>query len=659
MRLFQVVLGLSLLSVGCHLDELIGPGTEEWSPPSAPARKVELLAREACEHRTPGGRAFFGDLHVHTALSMDTVIRSGISTPDMAYRFARGEAIGLPPLGPDGAPTRRVQLERALDFAAVTDHAEWLGETSLCTRPGSPVYDSDSCRLFRGEASSWLGDGMFARIAGIVGLFGRNTDLCGDDGSLCRSELVRAWDQTRAAAERWYDRTPACSFTTFHAWEYSASPKRSKVHRNVILRNEIAPELPISSIDEPEALGLWRKLDLRCNQTGSGCEALAIPHNPNVSNGQIFVPDRSGSLQEQRARAELRARLEPLVEMVQAKGESECRNGFSGVLGEDEICDLDKVRFVDGRQPEDCGDESGAGAMASRGCQSRYDFARYVLIEGLREEESLGVNPYRLGWIGGTDTHNGTPGATDEASFPGHNGVTDATLADRLGGDAGGGYVPNPLRSPGGLAGIWAEENTRDALFDAMKRRETFATSGTRIVPRLFASWQAPSDFCGTAQVSEAGVPMGGTLEAEPGGTAPVLAVSALRDPGTPNAPGTLLQRIQIVKGWAGEDGALHQRVVDVAGHEPGAADVNRETCTPSGPGSESLCAVWTDPDFDPAVPAIYYARVLENPTCRWTAFQCAAARPEQRPAECDDPAIPWRSQERAWTSAIWYAPAP
>ena len=156
-----------------------------------------------------------------------------------------------------------------------------------------------------------MGGGLFARIAAIVGFFGRSSDVCGDDGSLCRGELLRAWDQTRAAAERWYDRSAACSFTTFHAWEYSASPKRSKVHRNVILRNEIAPELPISWIDEPSAEGLWRKLDLRCNQTGTGCEALAIPHNPNVSNGQMFVPDRSGSPQQRRARAELRARLEP------------------------------------------------------------------------------------------------------------------------------------------------------------------------------------------------------------------------------------------------------------------------------------------------------------------------------------------------------------
>ena len=659
MRSLAFAICLTLLASGCHVDELLGPGAEEWVPESAPAQAAAPSARESCKNRTPGGRAFFGDLHVHTALSMDTVIRSGISTPDMAYRFARGEAIGLPPLGPTGEPTRSAQWGRPLDFAAVTDHAEWLGETSLCTREDSPVFDSDGCRTFRGESASWMGDGLFARIVPLVGLFGRSRELCGSDGLRCRAELSRAWDETRAAAERWYDRTSACTFTTFHAWEYSATPRRSKVHRNVILRSEIAPELPISSIDEPSADRLLQKIDERCNATGTGCEALVIPHNPNLSNGQMFVPDRSGTVAERRARAELRARLEPLVEMVQAKGESECRRGFALIFSEDEICDLDKVRFVDDVQPEDCGDVTGGGAMSSRGCQSRYDFARYTLIEGLREEMTLGTNPYRHGWIGGTDTHNGTPGATDEASYPGHNGITDATLAQRLAGDSGGGYVPSPLRSPGGLAGIWAEENTREALFDAMKRRETFATSGTRIVPRLFAGWEEPRGFCeGADQEADARVPMGGVLGASTEGGAPWFAVSAMRDPGMAGLPGAPLQRVQIVKGWVGADGALQERVIDVAGHAPGLASVDRRTCERSGPGSPTLCATWQDPDFDAVVPAVYYARILENPSCRWTGYQCAAASPEARPPGCDDPQVPWQTQERAWTSAVWYAPS-
>lgn len=594
--------------------------------------------------------AFFGDLHVHTALSMDAVIRGGTSTPDEAYRFARGEPIRLP-------PSRSLVLDRPLDFAAVTDHAEWLGEASLCTRPGSSVYESSSCRTFRGEQPSWLGDGFVGRIAAVVGFFGRMETVCGEAGGACREELGRVWRETQAAAERWYDRTSACTFTTFHAWEYSASPGRSMVHRNVILRNEIVPELPISWIDEPSAEGLWRKLLERCNETGTGCEALAIPHNPNISNGQLFTPDRSGSVEEQRARAELRARLEPLVEMVQAKGESECRNGFADVMGEDELCEQEKIRWIDGAAPPDCGEGSGIGALRGRGCQSRLDFSRYVLLEGLREQARIGVNPYRLGWIGGTDTHNGTPGATREATFPGHNGLADATLAQRLGSEQDA-YAPYALRSPGGLVGIWAEENTRDSLFDAMKRRETFATSGTRITPRLFGGWTVPEGGCMRSHASAAadawGVPMGGQLPLRPAGDPnPVFWVSAFGDTGGD----TLLQRIQIVKGWVADSGRFHQAIYDVAGFAEGEADVDRETCAKSGPGEMFLCSFWTDPDFDPQRPAIYYVRVLENPSCRWNTLQCNTLRAGERPEACSDRRLPWRIQERAWTSAIWYEP--
>ncbi len=651
---------------GCDPISLLDPGSEEWAPPSAAARPRPLRGREPCALHDEQRIAFFGDLHVHTAFSMDAVTRGAIATPDDAYRFARGETIGLPPLDANGEPLRHLRLGRPLDFAAVTEHAEWLSETSLCMRVGSPAYDSAPCRIFRGEEASWMGRGLFARIGAVVGFFGRSRKLCGPEAALCREELARVWKEIQAAAERWYDRSSACSFTTFHAWEYSASPGRSKVHRNVILRNEIVPELPISWIDEPEASGLWRKLDRRCNATGSGCEALAIPHNPNLSNGQIFVWDGAAPLDRQRERARLRARLEPLVEMVQTKGESECRSGFAGVIGEDELCGLDKIRFIDGAPPPDCGEGKGSGAMRSRGCQSRLDFARYVLIEGLALERKLGVNPYRLGWIGSTDTHNGTPGATEEATFAGHNSGQDAGLEQRLDLEAGGegSYAPRPLRTPGGLVGIWAEENSRDALFDAMKRREVFATSGTRIVPRFFGGFDLPEDFCerddGVEEADRRGVPMGGVLPAPTGASerGPVFAVSALRDPGSRERPGGRLQRIQIVKGWVGDDGGFHQQVVDVAGHAPDQARVDRETCEPEGPGADLLCAVWRDPDFDSTRSAIYYARILENPSCRWNGLQCNALAPDERPAGCSDPAIPWQTQERAWTSAIWVVPS-
>ena len=216
----------------------------EWSPPSAPAQAADLAPREPCAHHDPLRQVFFGDLHTHTAFSLDALGRGGFQTPDDAYRFARGEEIGLSPVDAEGRPTRTARLERPLDFAAVTDHSEWLGEVAVCTDPSSPVYDTAACRGLRpggaaDDRAAWQAD----RLAG------RGPAVCGDDGSRCRDGLLTAWEATREAAERYYDRSSDCAFTTFHAWEYTRAPGRSKVHRNVILRNEIGPELPISWID--------------------------------------------------------------------------------------------------------------------------------------------------------------------------------------------------------------------------------------------------------------------------------------------------------------------------------------------------------------------------------------------------------------------------
>jgi hypothetical protein len=640
------------------------PEFAEWSPPGAPARAAPAPAapREPCAHRSALRNAYFGDLHVHTALSMDASMRGALATPDDAYRFARGEPLELAPASA-GGPRRMAQLERPLDFAAVTDHAEWLGEVSLCTRWDSPLYDSRPCRVFRGEADPAAAGlrGMAARMSEIGG---RPEAVCGPDAVRCRSELASVWQETVAAAQRWYDTSSACRFTTFAAWEYSASPQASKVHRNVILRSEIVPELPISWLDEPSAEGLWRKLRERCNDTASGCEALAIPHNPNLSNGRTFaLPYRDAPLDEQRERAALRAQLEPLVEMMQTKGESECRRGMFDVVGDpDELCDFEKVRGLGDAAPADCREGTGAGALLGRGCESRLDFARYALIEGLREEARIGINPFRFGLIGSTDTHNGTPGDVAERSYQGANATGDGSLAARLAGNPGGTQVRSALRNPGGLMGVWAEENSRDALFDAMKRRETFATSGPRIAARFFGGWSYDAGLCERSDLVEqgyaSGVPMGGVLGPRPqGGAAPVFVVSALRHPGTASAPGGLLQRIQIIKGWAGDDGRFRQRVYDVAGDARNGADIDHGRCEPRGRGAEALCAVWRDAEFDAGRAAVYYARIVENPSCRWNAIQCAALPAQQRPAGCSDPTIPKVIQERAWTSPIWYAP--
>ena len=610
----------------------------------------DLVPREPCIHRDPLRQAFFGDLHTHTAFSLDALGRGGFQTPDDAFRFARGEPIDLSAV--DGSP-RTAQLDRPIDFAAVTDHSEWLGEVEACTDPSSPVYGDAVCRRLRPgftpeDRTVWRDD---PRIGG------RPSTVCGDDQRRCRDGLATAWTETVAAAERHYDRSSECSFTTFLGWEYTRAPERSMTHRNIILRNEIAPELPISWIDAAHPEEMWTKLKERCNDNGSGCEALSIPHNPNISNGRMFTLDWGGqSIEQQRAYASLRAEMEPLLEMMQAKGASECRRGMWGVVGgEDELCDFEQARFIDTRPPPDCEDGIGARALSGEGCQSRLDFARYALIEGLAQEERLGVNPFQFGLIAATDGHNGAPGDTDEYDFQGHNSNDDSNLERRL---TTSSYVPHRFRNPGGLVGVWAEENSRDSVFDALKRRETFGTSGTRIQVRMFGGWDLP-DLCTShemiADAYEAAVPMGAVLPAGSGADAPMLFVTAIADPGTDDHPGTPLQRIQIVKGWVGEDGQFYERVYDVAGDADNGADVSRETCERHGKGASELCVVWTDSEFDPSRSAVYYARVLENPSCRWSGWECSALPEADRPPQCADPTIPWQIQERAWTSPIWY----
>jgi hypothetical protein len=640
-------------------------------PPTAPSGRPYSEEREPCAARDITRNAYFGDFHVHTALSMDAYTWDLRATPDEAYRFARGEELLLPPLDAQGKGTRSIRLERPLDFAAVTDHSEWLGEVSLCTRPGRPAYDTEPCQIYRGEreppaSSSALGRmGMRAAALGSRGGVAPTPAAtprldCGEKGALCLAEAKTVWQEIGAAAERAYDRTSACRFTSFHAYEYSATPELSKVHHNVFFRNAHVPELPISWIDQPSIWGLWTELQRQCLDAGTSCDVVTAPHNSNLSNGRMFFVDYRDLPREQQVeRAQLRQRIERLVEITQIKGDSECRNGLSRIAGgTDEQCDFEKLWYGP-EAPPDCMEGTGKGALAGQGCQSRLDFVRYALIEGLRESERIGTNPYKMGFIGSTDTHNASPGDTEEGSFDGWAGTSDDEPAERLAG--GRRAIGSTGSNPGGLVGAWAEENSRDALFDAFQRRETFGTSGTRIQPRFFGGWSYAPELCNDPELLrkayEGGVPMGGDLPASTGAAAaPTFLISAARDPGTATLVTSPLERIQVIKGWAGADGDMHQAVYDVAG-EKSAAGPDLATCEPP-PGRGQLCAVWSDPAFDPAQRAVYYARVLEVPSCRWSTRQCNALPAEQRPPACSEAGLPKTIQERAWTSPIWYEPA-
>jgi hypothetical protein len=605
-----------------------------------------------CADHNPLRNLYFGDLHVHTAYSFDAYVFEVRATPRDAYRFARGEPLALPPLDAAGEGTQTLRLERPLDFAAVTEHSEFIGEVEACLTPGSFGFDSLACREFR--AGGPVGQALIG-VETAAWMPRRLAEICGDDGGECSSPAAAVWSRIVDAAEEAYDRSPACSFTTFVAYEWTANTDVSTRHRNVIFRGNAVP-FPTSYMEQPAIHGLWAELQAGCLDAGDGCDVLTIPHNSNESNGHIFTVEYPGatSPDDERRQAAFRAEIEPLMEIYQHKGDSECLNGVSGILGApDELCNFEKRRLP---PFEDCGDEPGSGGLIGGGCVSRLDYARGALLAGLQEVERIGVNPLRLGLLASTDTHNGTPGAVDEPDFLGHRGSEDDLPEKRLGGSRRAG----PSFSPGGLTAVWAEENSRDAIFAALRRREVYGTSGPRIAVRVFGGWDLEDGLCGDPHLIEKGyqqgVPMGATLPPRAASRAPGFIVSALRDAGTATRPGTALQRIQIVKGWVA-GGEAHQAVFDVAGDPDNGARVDPETCERQGPGFDSLCAQWRDPDFEPAQPAFYYARVVENPSCRWTAHQCKSLPAGERPASCDDPALPRDVQERAWTSPIWYQP--
>jgi hypothetical protein len=626
-----------------------------------PWQRTEV--RQPCANAEPFRQPFFGETHIHTAFSSDAVFAGTREEPRAAYEFAKGDPIGLPPYDAMGQPTRMAQLRRPLDFAAVTDHAEQFGEILICLTPGLPDYDSSDCVAARDQLATPPPPlpSLLPPIPVIQFLLGygvvvppQRFEWCGEDGSDCLEQASLVWDETRAAAEQYYDRSSGCSFTTFVGYEWSGQPNGNNLHRNVIFRNDVVPALPTSYMEEYTVQGLWEALRAQCIDGLPGCDALTIPHNPNASGGQMFAPVGEGGAPITAEEAGMRNGIEPIVEMNQHKGDSECRTGVGG--SNDEECGFEKLNRLQLFSPVSNPNQSFPAL----------NYMRNVLERGLVEEQRMGVNPFKLGFIGATDGHNATPGSTEEADFGdyGHIGLRDhATpvyMVQRV--------TPAGIEAtPGGLAVVWAEENSRDALFAAMRRREVYGTSGTRPILRFFAG-REPGLRCGdpdfVENAYEGGVPMGGEIGPVRGKRSPRFGVLAFRDTGTPGAPGAPLQRLQVIKGWVDAAGQSHERVFDVAGSQTNAS-VDTDTCETSGPGFDSLCAVWHDPEFDPAQRAFYYARLLENPTCRWSTYLCNAngvdcANPGAVPpewAECCSPLVAKSIQERAWSSPIWYRP--
>ncbi len=618
--------------------------------------------REPCANFDPLRQPYFGDTHVHTVYSSDAVFVGTRDNPRGAYQFALGQPIGLAPFDAQGIATRTAQLRRPLDFTAVTDHAEQFGEMQICLTPGLTGYDSPECVNARTQLATTPPalPSLLPPLSVVQFLLGYGVITpptrfawCGPDGANCLGQASLVWEDTQAAAEQYYDRTAACGFTTFVAYEWSGQPGGNNLHRNVIFRNDVVPALPTSYMEQPTPDGLWSTLTAQCLNGLPGCDVLAIPHNANVSGGLMFAPLNSDGTPLTAASAAARAAREPLVELTQHKGDSECR---PGVQSTDEVCGFEKINRL----------QLFSAISDPTQTFPPLNYVRNALREGLEQEQILGVNPFKLGLVGSTDTHNATAGNTKEEGWIGIQGQDDASPA-RL--------ISESMRNnPGGLTVVWAEENSRDAIFSALQRRETYATSGTRPIVRFFGG-DLSGVACGKADFVErayaTGTPMGGDLGPVRGKKSPRFAVWAMKDP-----QGTDLQRVQIVKGWADADGTTHDQTFDVAGNAANGAGVDPATCAPTGTGAADLCAIWTDPDFDPSQHAFYYARVVENPTCRWSTHICkqagvdpfaadcaaqAAAAPPDFAACClgktNDAFLDPTIQERAWTSPIWYRP--
>ena len=592
----------------------------------------------------PLRNAYFGDLHVHTSYSLDAYSMGNRNDPRMAYRYGRGETITLP----GGVES---QLKAPLDFMAVTDHDVWLGEVSLCQDPEDAAYKTAACQTLRssvqdpekGLRGMW---GMAAQM--MKKPAGRSAEVCGsadaDENNKCFQRAQSVWQQIQKNADEFYE--PG-KFTTFAGYEWSAGFKRvGMLHRNVIFRGGQVPQAVYSAVDlnnSPERL--WKWLEQAC--TGD-CQVISIPHNTNFGWGIALASNNSDGTPFTTEGLTRRAKTEPLIELFQIKGNSECSPGLGT---NDEQCNFEQLF-----KPCKPGEEAFC-AVAS-------NYVRNALKTGLVLEDQFGVNPFKYGFIGSTDTHSSAPGSTEEGNWHGATSLGDSRPETRLNHNVGPEFpVKSVLNNPGGLAGVWAEENTRESIFDALKRRESFATSGTRIRVRFFGGWNYPSDLHRRHDLVEAayrsGVPMGGDLPAKPDGSkVPHFVAWATKDPNSAN-----LQKIQIVKGWA-EGGETYERVFDIVcsdGLKPDSkthrcgdngATVNLTDCSYSNDkGATELSASWTDPEFKPADRAFYYVRVLENPTCRWSTYDAHRANvalPEDVP-----PAI----QERAWSSPIWFTP--
>jgi len=570
---------------------------------------------------------YWGDTHVHTNISADAFGFGGVLSPEDAYRFAKGSTV----TSSSGQPAR---LSRPLDFIVVSDHAEYMGVSAMLTERGDELANSAIGQRWL----KFLGEGRRDKI-----LMDSQKASTGELGVAHDESITRSvWAQVTKAADRHND--PG-TFTAFIGYEWSSLPDGNNLHRNVVFRDGadvVNTTSPFSTLDSRNPEDLWRYL--QGYEERSGGKVLAIPHNANVSNGLMFSDKTFLGEPLTKAYAEARARWEPFIEVTQMKGDGETHPFLSP---EDEFADFETWDNGNFAQPK----------VPKQTSMLRYEYARSALKQGLALEDTLGVNPFKFGMIGSTDTHTSLS-AVEENNYFGKFAI-DEPSAKRAHSEP----MPASTYAAAGYAAVWSESNTRESLFNAFKRKEVYATTGPRMTVRFFGGWNFENtDVLRPNYVDigyNEGVPMGGELSKAPTGKSPVFLILAAKDP-----MGANLDRVQIVKGWLDAEGQAHEKVFDAAlsgnrgvnpqtGKAPDiSSTVDIETATyTNSVGSAQLATVWRDPEFDRDSRAFYYLRVLEIPTPRWTTYDSAyygSDLPTKVPAEI---------QERAYTSPIWFTP--
>jgi len=592
---------------------------------------IFAVAPTQAQQKNSDRNAYFGETHQHTSWSVDAYLFGNTVTgPNEALKYAQGQTIKHP-LGYD------IQITEPLDWMGVTDHSEYVGVTKMANTPGSAVSKLPEAQplILKDPNNPADVQKVFMYLVSLVSKPPIKAFMTPEVAGTIWKENVKIADENNKPGK----------FTAFCSYEFTSQFNFRNLHRNVFFRDcAKVPEMPFTAMDSWHPEELWKWME---GQRNAGNELLAISHNANLSDGWMYPTDvDSLGRPIDAAWADSRMRNERLIEMKQIKGQSETHPLLSP---NDEFANYEIMSFLIGL-PENSG----------RVAKIVGSYARQALKDGLTMQDTKGYNPYKFGFVGGSDSHNtGTP--YRQNNFYGGHGINDGTIETRMSGHLFSGMDVR-YENPAGVTGVWAEENTRASLWDAMYRKETFGTSGPRIKVRFFGSWDYDTALLSRKDWVKAaysgGVAMGGDLSPLKS-KAPTFVVWAVKDPTSGN-----LDRIQIVKGWT-KNGQSFERVFDVVWSGARKIDQSTGSVTPiqstvdigkatysNTVGSIELKTVWTDPQFDPSVHAFYYARVLEIPTPRWSTIQArqiGIAPPD---------VVPTTVQERAWSSPIWYTPA-